>query len=170
VLTTGEISKYFVRYLGKQNADEIPCYVFAVKPRRWRRAAVFQGEIWVDDRDMQIVKTYGRGVGSWGRTTSSEVRDLPRADRRQVLFRTYTPQPTIRWTSNRAQRIRMLVKYENLQQFQERGGYPVRRSGPQSAAQDALRGLAERPTPKICVGPGFFPSGCRVRRIRYPML
>ena len=23
----------------------------------------FQGELWVDDRDLQIVKTYGRGVG-----------------------------------------------------------------------------------------------------------
>jgi len=68
VLTTGEISKYFVRYLGKQNADEIPCYVFAVKPKKMEKGLrYFQGEIWVDDRDMQIVKTYGRGVGIVGK-------------------------------------------------------------------------------------------------------
>ncbi|HYO83398.1 MAG TPA: hypothetical protein VES20_18485, partial [Bryobacteraceae bacterium] len=27
VLTTNEIDKYHIRYLGRQNADEIPCYV-----------------------------------------------------------------------------------------------------------------------------------------------
>jgi hypothetical protein len=31
VLTTQDIDKYYVRYLGKQMADEIPCYVFAVR-------------------------------------------------------------------------------------------------------------------------------------------
>src|SRR5512142_1533456 len=34
VLTTKEIPEYDIRYLGKQNADEIPCYVFAVKPKK----------------------------------------------------------------------------------------------------------------------------------------
>src|SRR2546428_376170 len=34
VLTTNEIPQYDVRYLGKQKADEIPCYVFAVKPKK----------------------------------------------------------------------------------------------------------------------------------------
>ena len=36
VLTTNEIPKYFIRYLGKENPDEIPCYVFAVKPKKAR--------------------------------------------------------------------------------------------------------------------------------------
>ena len=34
VLTSEEIDNYLVRYLGRQNADEIPCYVFAVKPKK----------------------------------------------------------------------------------------------------------------------------------------
>src|SRR5712692_1729935 len=38
VLTTSEIPQYDVRYLGKQKADEIPCYVFAVKPKKMERA------------------------------------------------------------------------------------------------------------------------------------
>ncbi|MBM3774577.1 MAG: hypothetical protein FJW37_05375, partial [Acidobacteria bacterium] len=64
VLTTNEISKYHIRYLGKQNADEIPCYVFAVKPKTLEPGQrYFEGQIWVDDRDLQIVKTYGKGVG-----------------------------------------------------------------------------------------------------------
>jgi len=64
VLTTDEIPLYDLRYLGKQNADEIPCYVFAVKPKKLISGKrFFEGQIWVDDRDFQIVKTYGKGVG-----------------------------------------------------------------------------------------------------------
>ncbi len=64
VLTTKDIDKYYVRYLGRQNADEIPCYVFAVKPKTMEPGQrYFSGMVWVDDRDMQIVKSYGRGVG-----------------------------------------------------------------------------------------------------------
>ncbi len=39
VLTTAEIPKYDIRYLGKQKADEIPCYVFAVKPKKMEKGA-----------------------------------------------------------------------------------------------------------------------------------
>src|SRR5579872_173100 len=64
VLTTAEIPLYDIRFLGKQKADEIPCYVFAVKPKKMEKGhRYFEGQIWVDDRDMQIVKTYGKGVG-----------------------------------------------------------------------------------------------------------
>src|SRR5262249_50033119 len=64
VLTTDQIADYDIRFLGKQNADEIPCYVFAVKPKKLQTGKrYFEGQIWVDDRDLQIVKTYGKGVG-----------------------------------------------------------------------------------------------------------
>src|SRR5260370_5418803 len=33
VLTSKDIDNYQVRYFGRQNADEIPCYGFAVKPQ-----------------------------------------------------------------------------------------------------------------------------------------
>ena len=64
VLTTDQLSKYLIRYLGHQKVDEIGCYVFAVKPVKYEgKQRYFQGEVWVDDRDLQIVKSYGRGVG-----------------------------------------------------------------------------------------------------------
>src|ERR1700722_18271982 len=54
VLNTEELPKYLIRYLGKQQVDEIPCYVFAVKPKKLEGSArYFAGEIWVDDRDLQ---------------------------------------------------------------------------------------------------------------------
>ena len=65
VLTTADLPNYFVRYLGKQAVDEIACYVFAVKPKKPEPGKrYFEGEVWVDDRDLQIVKSYGRGVGA----------------------------------------------------------------------------------------------------------
>jgi len=65
VLTSSEIPEYYIRYLGWQKADEIGCYVFAVKPKQLDKSGkrYFEGEIWVDDRDFQIVKTYGRSTG-----------------------------------------------------------------------------------------------------------
>jgi len=65
VLTTSEIPNYEVNYIGSENVDEISCYVFAVKPKHFAEGQrYFAGQIWVDDRDLQIVKTYGRGVGA----------------------------------------------------------------------------------------------------------
>ncbi|MGO9095954.1 MAG: hypothetical protein ACLQGV_12095 [Bryobacteraceae bacterium] len=119
VLTTAEISKYDIRYLGKQNADEIPCYVFAVKPKKMEKGQrYFQGEIWVDDRDMQIVKTYGRGVGIVGKNN-----EFPKFEtyREQIdgkyWFPTYTRADDTLDFESGPQRIRMLVKYENYKQF-----------------------------------------------------
>src|SRR5438874_8316250 len=64
VLTTDQIPEYDIRYLGRQKVDEIPCYQFAVKPKKLEKGKrYFEGEIWVDDRDFQIVKTFGKGVG-----------------------------------------------------------------------------------------------------------
>ncbi|MBV9768063.1 MAG: hypothetical protein JOZ32_00710, partial [Bryobacterales bacterium] len=34
VLTTDEVPKYFIRYLGREQLDEISCYAFAVKPKK----------------------------------------------------------------------------------------------------------------------------------------
>src|SRR5919206_442413 len=64
VLATGEIPDYDIQYLGREKVDEIGCFAFAVKPKKMTTGKrYFEGQIWVDDRDLQIVKTYGKGVG-----------------------------------------------------------------------------------------------------------
>jgi hypothetical protein len=119
VLTTSEIPKYNVRYLGKQMADEIPAYVFAVRPKKMEKGQrYFQGEIWVDDRDLQIVKTYGRGVGIVGKDN-----EFPKFEtyREQVdgkyWFPTYTHADDVLAFESGPQGIRMLVTYKNYKQF-----------------------------------------------------
>ncbi len=85
VLTTNELPKYLIRYLGRQKVDEIGCYVFAVKPKKMEPGLrYFEGEVWVDDRDLQIVKSYGRGVGKLHRNEDQQFpkfENLSRADR-----------------------------------------------------------------------------------------
>ena len=85
VLTTPELPKYFVRFLGHQNVDEIGCYVFAVKPKKLEgNQRYFSGLVWVDDRDLQIVKSYGRGVGSVSRKGDNQFPKFEKIGRAHV--------------------------------------------------------------------------------------
>jgi hypothetical protein len=119
VLTTPELPKYYIRYLGKQMADEIPCYVFAVKPRKLEQGQrYFQGMVWVDDRDLQIVKSYGRAVG---RVRADYQFPKFETYRQQIdgkyWFPTYTRADDVLQFRDLSQRVRVLVRYENYRQF-----------------------------------------------------
>jgi len=121
VLTTKELDKYEIRFLGKQNADEIPCYVFAVKPKKMESGQrYFEGQIWVDDRDFQIVKTFGKGVGVRKRGSDNQ---YPRFEtyRQQIdnkyWFPVYTRADDTLHFQTGPQKIRMTVKYEDYKQF-----------------------------------------------------
>ncbi len=63
VLTSDEILEYNIDYVGQQQEDELHCYVFDIHPRQIERdKRYFDGRIWVDDHDFQIVKTHGKTV------------------------------------------------------------------------------------------------------------
>jgi hypothetical protein len=122
VLTTKDLPKYNIRYLGKQMADEIPCFVFAVKPVKLEPGQrYFQGQIWVDDRDLQIVKSYGRAVGLLKKGYDNK---FPKFEtyREQVDGKFWFPSYTraddvLDFESGLRQPIRMTVKYEDYKQF-----------------------------------------------------
>jgi len=62
-LTPDKLDKYEITYLGQDAVDEVPTFLFSVKPRRLeRRERFFEGLVWVDDRDFDIVKTYGKYI------------------------------------------------------------------------------------------------------------
>jgi hypothetical protein len=62
-LTTKELSLYNLKYLGKEHVDELNCYMFSVKPKNTKGGRLyFEGKIWVDDQDLQVVKTFGKAV------------------------------------------------------------------------------------------------------------
>ena len=121
VLTTTQIPEYDIHYLGKQKVDDITCYQFSVKPKRLEKGKrYFEGEIWVDDRDFQIVKTYGKGVGLLKKGADNQ---YPRFEtyREQIdgkyWFPTYTRADDTLHFKDMNQRIRMTVKYEDYKQF-----------------------------------------------------
>jgi hypothetical protein len=121
VLTTEQVPLYDIRYLGKQNADEIACYVFAVKPKKLTPGKrFFEGQIWVDDRDYQIVKTYGKAVGY---QKKSDDQQFPKFEtlREQIdgkyWFPTYTHADDTLHFKDHPQKIRMLVTYKDYKKF-----------------------------------------------------
>ena len=123
VLTTTEIPDYDIQYLGKEKIDEIGCYAFAVKPKKMIKGKrYFEGQIWVDDQDLQIVKTYGKGVG----LVNKETNQFPKFEtyREQIdkkyWFPTYTrADDTLRFKEF-SQRIRMTVKYQDYKKYEGR--------------------------------------------------
>lgn len=63
VLTTSELPKYNLLYVGQQQVDEIQTYVFDIAPKTLEKGQrYFQGRIWVDQRDKMIVKNCGKTV------------------------------------------------------------------------------------------------------------
>jgi hypothetical protein len=121
VLTTEDVPEYNIRYLGHEQVDEVPCYVFAVKPKQMNPAKrYFEGQVWVDDKDLQIVKTYGRGVGN---SKNAKGQQFPKFEtyREQVdgryWFPTYTyANDTLNFPEGPL-KMKMVMKYQDYKQF-----------------------------------------------------
>jgi hypothetical protein len=63
VLTSQDAPQYDITYVGKQKIDDIDTWVFDVKPKAIeKKKRYFQGRIWVDQKDHQIVVTNGKNV------------------------------------------------------------------------------------------------------------
>jgi len=66
-LTTDQLSKYNVQFLGTEKVDEIDCYIFQVHPKTLeRKHPYFDGVLWVDQKYLEVVKTYGKWVTDLG--------------------------------------------------------------------------------------------------------
>lgn len=66
-LEPSKIDKYNIKYVGKEKIDELNLYVFEVTPKvvpdpKKIKERLFIGRVWVDDQDLQIVKTKGKGI------------------------------------------------------------------------------------------------------------
>lgn len=61
------VSLYNFNYVGKEKIDELDLYVFDVAPKimpdpKKTKQRFFMGRVWVDDRDLQIVKSKGKAI------------------------------------------------------------------------------------------------------------
>jgi hypothetical protein len=67
VLEAAKLQQYDFKLAGKEKIDEITTYVFDVAPKMMPNPKksperYFEGRIWIDDEDFQIVHANGRGV------------------------------------------------------------------------------------------------------------
>jgi ketosteroid isomerase-like protein len=63
VLTTDEIPDYNIKYRGQQETSGTHTYVFDISPKAMEEGRrYFEGRIWVDSRQYQIVKSSGKAV------------------------------------------------------------------------------------------------------------
>ena len=124
VLTSDDIGKYNLKYLGREKIDEISCYSFDVSPKKMEKGQrYFEGKIWVDDQDFQIVKTYGKAVPDLRGGGKDQENLFPKFEtyREQVdefWFPTYTrANDTLQFTGGPI-RMREIIKYDNYKKFQ----------------------------------------------------
>lgn len=63
ILTADQVPDYKITYAGQQHVDDLDTYVFHVEPsKEEKNRRYFQGRVWVDNRDLQIVKLCGKTV------------------------------------------------------------------------------------------------------------
>jgi hypothetical protein len=66
-VTAASLSKYDVKYLNTEKVDEVDCYIFQVSPKTLdRQHPLFDGVMWVDQKYLEVVKTYGKWVTDLG--------------------------------------------------------------------------------------------------------
>ena len=124
VLTSDEIGEYDILYVGQQKQDELNTYVFDVAPKQIvGKKRYFQGRIWVDDRDFQIVETYGKTVPDIHKGKRGSENLFPKFTtwREQIdgqyWFPTYTRAEDTLQFSTGGVKIREIVKYTNYRRF-----------------------------------------------------
>ena len=63
ILTTEDLPKYDVTYVGRQKVDDLDTYVFDAGPKTIAKGQhYFKGRVWVDQQDFQIVLVNGTTV------------------------------------------------------------------------------------------------------------
>ena len=122
VLTSDEIGAYDIIYVGQQQEDELRCYVFDIAPKKIEgKNRYFQGRIWVDDHDFQIVKTFGKTVPDIRKKNNENLFPKFTTWRTQVDGRYWFPaftkaDDTLHFKLNDVH-IREIVKYEDYKRF-----------------------------------------------------
>jgi hypothetical protein len=124
VLTADEIGEYDILYVGQQKQDELNTYVFDIAPKQiLGKKRYFQGRIWVDNKDFQIVETYGKTVPDIRKKHGKEENLFPKFTtwREQIdgqyWFPTYTrAEDTLKFSLGDI-KIREIIKYTNYKRF-----------------------------------------------------
>jgi hypothetical protein len=124
VLATEDLPQYNILYVGQQQEDQLNCYVFDIAPKQIEgKKRYFQGRIWVDDHDFQIVKTYGKSVPDIRKKHGNEENLYPKFTtwRQQIdglyWFPVYTRADDELHFKMQDVHIREIIKYQDYRRF-----------------------------------------------------
>ena len=122
-LEASKIDQYNFTYVGREKIDEIGTYVFDVAPKVIPKKVserFFQGRVWVDDRDLQIVKVRGKGVPE-GKQRFPTFETYREQIDGKYWFPTYTyADDELNFGNGQVVHVRMKVRYTDYKRFQGR--------------------------------------------------
>lgn len=122
VLTSADLPKYDVKYVGREQLDELTTYVFDVAPKKIEKnQRYFQGRIWVDDKDLNIVKSDGKAVPDIIKKNNENIFPRFETFRENIeghnWFPTYTRSDDVLHFSGGPIHMRMTIRYANYKRF-----------------------------------------------------
>lgn len=128
VLTAEEMPQYDISYLGRQRVDELDTYVFSAGPKTLEKGKrYFQGKVWVDQQDFQIVLVNGKTVPQDMRRGHEDLQPPFTTYYEQVdgkyWFPTYTKAegtlhfPAGNGSTSQDVHMRNIVRYTDYKQF-----------------------------------------------------
>lgn len=129
-LSAEDLVNYNVNYVGKEKIDDLSTYVFDVIPKvmsdpkalnQLKKEKIegkyFQGRVWVDDQDFQIVKTAGKTVPEFKQRFPKFETYRENIDGR-YWFPTYTSgEDELDFEKGPSVHVRLLVRYKNYRKF-----------------------------------------------------
>src|SRR6266481_3455718 len=119
-LEASKLNAYSFKYVGKEKIDELDLYVFDVGPRvapdpKKIKERFFQGRVWVDVQDLQIVKARGKGVPEDKNNKYATFETYREQIDGKYWFPTYTyADDELTFGNGNVVRLRMLVKYSDF--------------------------------------------------------
>jgi muconolactone delta-isomerase len=120
-LEPSKLAQYDFKYVGKEKIDELSLYVFDVRPKmmpdpKKTKERFFAGRVWVDDQDLQIVKTKGKGVPETKKNKFPTVETYREQIDGRYWFPTYSyADEELIFDSGDVLHIRMKVRYSDFE-------------------------------------------------------
>ena len=117
-LTTKDLDNYDLNYEGKEQVDELDTYIFSVRPKSTKSGRLyFQGKIWVDDKDLQIVRTAGKVVPQTEDAQFPEFETLRQLVDKKYWFPVWSHANSVLNFRDSRVRIEETITWEGFKQF-----------------------------------------------------
>jgi hypothetical protein len=122
-LVTSQLAKYELQYLGTETVDEVDCYIFQVHPKTLdRQHPYFDGVVWVDQKYLEVVKTYGKWVTDLGEVHPSSLPFAMFETYRENVegkywFPDYSRSEEVVKLKNRNVPVRVTIKWSDFKPF-----------------------------------------------------